>query len=110
MSESPTDFWAIVELFGHQRMAGRLTEATIGGCQFVRVDVPETGERPAYTRLLGQGAIYAINVTSEEVARAAAHSLRVEPVSVYDLGPLLRPQLASGEMQSSPEPDDDIEF
>lgn len=32
--------WCIVELFGHQRIAGLVTEQTIGGCNFVRVDVP----------------------------------------------------------------------
>lgn len=101
MSESTTDFWAIIELFGHQRMAGHITEATVGGCKFVRVDVPAAGERPAYTRLLGQGAIYAINIVSEQVARAAADSMRVEPVSVYDLGTLLNRRLAN-----DPEPDD----
>ena len=46
------------------------------------------------SRLLGQGAIYAINIVSEDVARAAASSLRTEPVSVYDLGPLLKQRLA----------------
>ena len=75
-------------------MAGKISEATVGGCQFVRVDVPPDGERSAYTRLLGQGAIYAINIVSEEVARAAASALRIEPVSVYDLGPLLRQKIA----------------
>ena len=88
------DFWAIVELFGHQRLAGHVTEASVGGCQFVRVDIPASGEKPAFTRLLGQGAIYAINIVSEDVARAAASSMRSEPVSVYDLAPLLKQRLA----------------
>lgn len=88
-----SDFWAIVELFGHQRIAGHVTEASVGGCQFVRVDIPASGEKPAFTRLLGQGAIYAINIVSEDVARMAASALRTEPVSVYDLGPLLRQRL-----------------
>lgn len=85
------DHWAVVELFGHQRMAGRVTEATIGGCQFVRVDVPAVEGRPAWTRLLGQGSIYAINLVDETVARAAAARFRSEPVTVYDL-PQLRQQ------------------
>ncbi len=76
--------WCIVELFGHQRIAGLVTEQTIGGCNFVRVDVPAIGDVPAYTKLLGQGAIYAINPVSETVARAAAGQYRSAPVSIYD--------------------------
>lgn len=71
--------WCIVELFGHQRIAGLVTEQTIGGCNFVRVDVPAIGDVPAYTKLLGQGAIYAINPVSETVAsthRSHAEALR----------------------------------
>ena len=61
------DQWAVVELFGHQQIAGRVTEASIGGCSFLRVDVPDQpaipahdyyAERPAlpaYTRYFGQG-------------------------------------------------------
>ncbi|HUX16647.1 MAG TPA: hypothetical protein VMW52_09260, partial [Phycisphaerae bacterium] len=65
MSEQPTRRegfceWCIVELFGHQRMAGLVSEATIGGCAFVRVDVPAAEGAAAYTRFLGQGAVYAM--------------------------------------------------
>lgn len=93
-SEEKFDAWAIVELFGHQRMAGRITEASIGGCQFIRVDVPPVAENPAYTRLLGQGAIYAINIVDEDVARAAAASYRSVPVSSYEIPALRQAQIA----------------
>ena len=82
--------WGIVELFGHSQIAGKISEATIGGCSFVRVDVPsidqsENAASPwAYTRLFGQGAIYAMNPTSEAVARARA-KLCQEPPYAYEL-------------------------
>lgn len=38
--------WAIVDLFGHTRIAGKVSEQVIGGCSFVRVDVPERGDGP----------------------------------------------------------------
>ena len=72
-TEPENDFaeWCIVELFGHTKIAGWVTSASLGGCSFLRVDVPNPdGEDTKYTRYLGQGAIYAINVTTrEEVLR-----------------------------------------
>lgn len=94
-SEKPFDQWCIVELFGHQRIAGRVTEQTVGGCAFVRVDVPAVGDIPGYTRLLGQGAIYAINPVTEELSRAAAAAYRAVPVSPYEL-PELRALRSQG--------------
>lgn len=84
MSEAmPFDHWAIVEIFGHTRLAGRVQETTVGGCAFVRVDCPETSRHPAFSRLYGQGAIYSITLVSEEVARAAAEQLQERPLTVY---------------------------
>jgi len=93
MSTEPFRQWAIVELFGHQRIAGLVTNESVGGCAFVRVDVPEAAGRAAYTRLLGQGAIYAINIVSEEIGRAAAVTFRSEPVSAFDFPELSRQRL-----------------
>jgi hypothetical protein len=35
------DQWCIVELFGHTKIAGKVSEAQIGGQSFIRVDVPQ---------------------------------------------------------------------
>lgn len=80
------EFWGLVEIFGHQQLAGHIAEAQIGGCAFVRVDVPECGMRPAWTRFFGNGAIYSMTPTSEEIARAAAERLAKNggsPLPVY---------------------------
>ncbi len=84
--------WAIAELFGHQKIAGRLTEQTIGGCHFIRVDVPAFEDSPAFTKLYTQGAIYGVTFVSEQIARAAAQSYRVAPVNVYELRNLMETQ------------------
>ena len=100
------DTFCIVELFGHQRIAGRVTEQVIAGQGFVRVDVPELPAasryqaQPAFTRLYGPNAIYAITPVSEEVALRAAQSMRVVPVNVY----IAVPQL---EAHNGPEWDDE---
>jgi hypothetical protein len=81
--------WAIVELFGHQRIAGRISEQTFGGASLVRVDVPEVtrGDRTiiAHTRSFGGGAIYAVNWCDEQTATLAAVSIEHEPVSPYSV-------------------------
>jgi hypothetical protein len=95
------DQWCILELFGRQVIAGRVTEQVIGGCSFIRVDVPECNGTPQFTRLYGNGAIYAMTPVSEEAARVALKRFRPDPVNVYV--PELR-QLTGGEI------DDDNEF
>lgn len=119
-SSHPFEAWAIVELFGHQKIAGRLTEQTIGGASFVRVDVPAYEDSPALTKLYTNGAIYGITFVSEQIARAAAQSYRVAPVNVYELRDALQRQgklLTTGpsprwnEYAEEHEPDgDDIPF
>ncbi len=84
-SEPTFDQWAIIELFGHSRIAGRVTEQTIGGCSFVRVDVPAVeGEQP-FTKLYGQGAIYAITFTDEAAATLAARAIQPRPINTWEL-------------------------
>ena len=83
MAEETFEGWCIVELFGHQQIAGLVQEQAIGGASFVRVDVPAVEGGEAFTKLYGAGAIYAITPTTEEIARIAAARLRIRPVSPY---------------------------
>ena len=76
------DFWCMVELFGHTRIAGKCTEQNVAGTNMLRVDVPDTSKRPAFTRFLSSSAIYAINPVSEEVGRQLAENLSASPVTV----------------------------
>jgi hypothetical protein len=75
--------WGLLELFGHQRLAGRLSEQMVGGVHFIRIDVPATKGAADHTRFYTQGAIYGMTVLSEATARAMAESLRSAPVSAY---------------------------
>lgn len=86
--------WAIVELFGHARIAGRISEQEFGGTKMVRVDVPAVSADPkdpdgekidAHTRFFGGGAIYSINWVDELVARIAAGSIRHQPIDTWSL-------------------------
>ena len=81
--------WAIVELFGHNKIAGLVSEQTIGGCNFVRVDVPAMENRPAFTECYGQGAIYCLTFTDEETATAAAKAFHPRPIQAWEASQLL---------------------
>jgi len=88
-AESKFDSWALVELFGHQKIVGRVTEATIAGGAFLRVDVPAFEENKAFTRFYGPGAIYSLNPVTEEIGMQLMRQYRKEPVSRWEL-----PQIA----------------
>ena len=89
--ETQTKFeeWAIVDVMGHQRYVGKVTEQVIAGCGFVRVDIPETETTQAWTKLVGTGSIYAITPVSEDIARSMAANSQREPVQAYELTPKL---------------------
>ena len=118
-SQSHFDGWAIVEVFGHQRYAGKVTTEAYGQAVMWRVDVPEIPEReklvhystltakdgiapagsvvkydeiPGYTKLFGTGAIYAVTPCTEEAARAAV-------LSMADRTPLKLVKLPEGNVE-----------
>lgn len=109
MNTEQFDHWYIIEIFGHQRIAGRVTEQAIGGVSFIRVDVPEVDGIPQHTRLYGGAAIYSLNPVAEVVARAAAKMFRSVPVSPYDF-PALRSAEPPPRALSMQDDEDDSSF
>lgn len=66
--------WALVELFGHQRIVGLVTVEPVEFPGMVRVDVPDLlkGEqiaRPGFTRYFGKAAIYGVTPITEQAVR-----------------------------------------
>lgn len=104
MSDDKFEAWAIVEVFGHQKYAGKVTEATIGGCSFVRIDIPQVGNKQPFSKMFGNGAIYAITPVTEETARAIAGHLRQEPVTEWDVRQAF-PQLGQRTLDEFEEPE-----
>lgn len=84
------DFWCLVELFGHTKIAGRCTEQNIAGTNMLRVDVPETKTQPSFTRFFGSSAIYAINPIDEETARFMAEKLEIKPVDSWNISEVMK--------------------
>jgi len=99
----------ILELFGHQRIAGVLTEQQIGGASFIRIDVPEIPEQAAYSRMLNPSAIYAINPVTEEVMLATATALKSKPIESWDAREMIK-RIDLINAQKQLEPGDDNPF
>lgn len=94
-----SELWAVVEVMGHSRYAGKVSEYSELGVPLVRVEIPETPHSPACEKLLGASSIFRITPCTEEAARAAAGQFRVEPLSLVGL-PSAQPALL---------PDDDTD-
>ena len=77
------DGCAIVELMGHQTIAGHVLTSVLGSTVMLRVDVPARGNQLGFTRYYGMSAIYSLTLVSEEVMLAALDELSPRPVTVY---------------------------
>lgn len=83
--------WCVVELLGHRRLAGHVTEQEIAGAAFLRVDVPEVDDEPAATQFVNPSSVYALTPTTEEIARAVSRTSRPAPVDLWTLRRALHP-------------------
>lgn len=91
MPDDLTNTWCILELMGHRRLAGRVSEATIAGQSLLRVDVPGPGDQALMTQYYSPSAIYSLTPTTEEVARELARRWTEPPATPFDLRALLPP-------------------
>ncbi|MBC6988987.1 hypothetical protein [Hymenobacter sp. BT491] len=83
--DTPEKFeaWAILEIMGHVKLAGKVSETVIAGAPLLRVDVPSNDKHPEFTRFYGASSIYCLTPVSEEVATIAAKRMVVNPINVY---------------------------
>lgn len=87
--------WAIVELMGHVRMAGRVSEAPMFGTALLRIDIPD-GESYT-TQFASGGSIYRLTPCSEEVARAIANGGQPAPIEPWEIKRLQAPRAIDDE-------------
>lgn len=78
----PTEeFWAIVEVFGHQKHVGKVSEVTFAGTPFIQLIDARDGAK----RLLGGASVFRLTLCTEEQAKhAAAPMLPWEPSDFDD--------------------------
>lgn len=86
MSEQQETFegWAILELMGHRRLAGRVSQAELAGAAFIRIDIP-SGDGDIATQFYAPAALYCLTPTTEAIARQVAMNYQPEPVTRWEL-------------------------
>ncbi len=110
----PAPTWAVVELMGHVKHAGRLSEEERFGCKLGRLDSPND-DGTETTIYFGGASVFRITVVTETVARHVARTAPARPVSPWDFPKQLpAPEAADPTERSYAEigndyPDDDEE-
>lgn len=99
--EDKLELNAVVELFGHQKVAGVVTEQQVAGSSFVRVDIPETDTQPSFSRFFNPSAIYAINPVTEEVMFQMAKMIQNKPIESWDIKEMNKKLLSTGQESES---------
>lgn len=75
--------WAYLELFGHSKIAGRLTTRKLGTEVMFQVDVPKGDTELSHSELFNPKAVFSIKPTTEAWCRKWALAARS-----YDHSPL----------------------
>ncbi len=95
--ESPR--WAVLELMGHRKLAGQVSEVEQFGVKICRIDIPSD---PPVTQFYGGTSIYGVTPTTEEIAVAFARQQHAP-------APINEWELPGRRLPAGPaEPDDDI--
>ena len=102
MSESS---WAVVELLGHVRIAGRVSEEERFGTKLGRIDVPQL-DGGFVTQYFSGSSLYRMTPCTEEVARAVAGRCDREPAYAWDVRRALGLQATASEDDA----DDDCDW
>jgi len=96
------DQWAILELMGHIRVGGRVTEEQRFGGTMGRIDIP-TVDNGFITQYFGASAVFRLTPTTEYAARMVAGQSRSAPVHPWEFPQLRRPINAASEEPSDSE-------
>lgn len=90
--EKLQEAWAVCELMGHVKLAGKLTEIEMFGAKMGRLDIPQ-GDG-FVTQFFGGNSVYRITIVTEEVARQVNRQTSPAPVSPWDYPKLPAPKQA----------------
>lgn len=79
-----TEMWGILELMGHVRLAGKITEEERFGGKLGRIDIPNK-DGGFTTQFFNASSIYRLTPTSEETAFQVAVNCQPTPVHSWEL-------------------------
>lgn len=68
VDSSPEEKWALIELVGYQQFAGKVSDESINGKQYIRVEVPETKVHKAFDCKFGIESVHHITYITKEQA------------------------------------------
>lgn len=95
------DGWYLVELMGHRRLAGHVSDVECAGFRMLRIDINRIGADPL-VQYYSQQAIYSLTPVTEETAVQFATRCVPEPVTEYDFPAEFREFLKRGALQPDP--------
>ncbi len=101
-------FWAVLELMGHVRLAGKVSEEERFGSKIGRIDVPADGGR-FVTIYFGGSSVYRMTPCDEDTARAVAARSAPAPIHPYEMPKQLQHQQSTPEGDQWHDPEDDEE-
>ena len=91
--------WAVLELLGHVRVAGKVTEEEHFGGVLGRIDIPDVNGGFT-TQYFGGSSIYRLMPTTEEIARAVALTSQPEPIHPWELPARCQPPIVPARWQN----------
>jgi len=93
--EKAAEVFAMVELMGHQKMVGKVTEVNIAGKGFIRIGVLDPTGKVAFTRDVNPDSVYAINPIDKNACILYAQKHAQQPVVPYSISPEVVRELAN---------------
>ena len=101
--------WGILELMGHIKVSGFITEQELFGTKVGRIDIPAGNGETAVTQYFGGQALFRLTPTTEGIARAFAEKARPRPVQRFELtlAPGMATEYGGWDDEST---DEDIDF
>lgn len=77
--------WAVIEVLGHRRLAGYVTDVAMFGTAMCRIDIPGEDGATLGTQYYSGNSLFSVTPCSEEVARAVAKQNQPRPVQTWEM-------------------------